>query len=578
MGKIKSLVTKLVGDVKTYWNKPREGEYLSIKEFASYCIGSMGICGFSFICGETAITFAAGYFCGSIMGISLLDFSIISIIAVIVRYCTLFVESLNMTVFENLGNVTKKTAKKCTFAYSLIIVIGIALYFVPSEPFEGIIKGLPQLVANILVVSGVGSFVNWFVRKKLCGKYGRYKPFMMIYGVPIAILSCLIPFVPASLDYTTKLVILHLLFTVRGRFTALFQDCSQTVVAVVTPNTVERQKLYSIGGIFLGFLRSIYRILFPVMIILTGGYLNVLSYKVFVPVLSIISLVMGLFFSKVKERVIEPVKDKPKVDFRKSAKALLKNKFFWITNVSGIFGSLTGLADGVMNYFLIYNLRLEWIMGFVTIAGVTSVIGNLFTPVLIKKFEKRTLILTLRSVWIAITACYLLAISWNSIFLLLLFTAIRSAVSACSNGINMSLQADILDYHQCQTGERADSMSGIFGWFTTPLTTAVGLAIPFVMKRYGFTSDWDVLFDSTVFDKVMIAYIIAAIAGLILTTLPFIFYNLTRAQHDQCVAELKRRAAIASGEPLPEELACEVASAEYTEGFIAELEKQEEEL
>ena len=564
--KVKTLAVNGYGFVKAHWSKPLDGEYLSIKEFLSYCFGNMGISAFTFLAGET-IAFTAGYFCGSIMGISLMDFSIISIIALIVKYATIYMEPLTMTVFENLGKVDKKTAKKCIIAYSVTIIAGIGCYCIPSTAWGmdvKIIKGLPQIVGNILIISGIGNFVNWFIRSKLCRKYGRYKPFMMMYGIPIAILTSLIPFVPATLEYTTKLVLLHALFTLRSRFTALYSDNSLAIVAVITPNSVERQKVYSIGGIAIGLLRSIFRIIFPMMIVITGGYLDVRSYQIFIPVLATISCVAGMLFAQVQERVAENYETKPKVKFGTAAKKLLKNKFFWIINICAIFEGWNGYADGVMNYFLIYNLRLEWISGIVGIVGITSVIGNLATPTLIRRFEKRTILLIVRSCWMVVTAGYLLAIKFDSVALLILFVFVRSALTACSNGISRSLNADILDYHQWKSGERADNMVTIFGWFTTPITTTIGLVIPMFLERVGFTSDWDVMFDSGIFQNVTTIYVIVSVVALFGSTVPYIFYNLTRAQHAQCVKEIRERVE-AERQALDAEqgdLALAVASAE----------------
>lgn len=541
--KVKTLAVNGYGFVKAHWNQPLEGEYLSIKEFFSYCFGNMGISAFTYLAGET-IAFTAGYFCGSIMGISLIDFSIISIIALVVRYATIYMEPLTMTVFENLGKVDKKTALKCIIAYSVTIVAGIACYCIPPTTWGmdvKIIKGLPQIIGNILIISGVGNFVNWFIRSKLCRKFGRYKPFMMLYGIPIAILTSVIPFVPTTLEYTTKLVLLHALFTLRSRFTALYSDNALAIVAVITPNSVERQKVYSIGGIAIGLLRSIFRIIFPMMIVLTGGYLDIRSYQVFIPILSAISCAAGFMFGKVQERVAENYESKPKVKFSKAAKKLLKNKFFWIINLCAIFEGWNAYADGVMNYFLIYNLRLEWISGIVGIVGITSVIGNLLTPTLIKRFEKKNILLLVRLTWIIVTAGYLLAIKFDSVALLILFVFIRSALTACSNGISRSLNADILDYHQWKTGERADNMVTMFSWFTTPLTTVIGLIIPMFFERVGFTSDWDVMFDSNIFQDVTTIYVIVAVIALTCSTIPYIFYSLTREQHARCVREIRER-------------------------------------
>ena len=538
--KIKEKALQGIDYVKSRWSSPAKGEYTNLQEFLSYCFGTMGICGFTFLINDV-VSFASGYFCGSIMEIKLMDFTIVTIIAMVVKYATLYIESISMTVFESLGHLAKDKVKKALVSYILCAVIGIGCYFIPSAPFESIIKGLPQIVGNMLTVMGVGGLFNWFLRSKLCKKYGRYKPFMMLYGIPVALFTVAMAFVPTTLNYTTKIVLLHLLVTLRGRFSALYCDNPTAIVALITPNMVERQKYYSVGGIFLGFFRSIFRIVFPIMIVSTGGYLSVTSYRVFVPVLALASIIMGFAFFKVKERVAVSTDDTPKIDFKKSAKSLLSNKYFWIINLSNMFALWNMLADGVINFIFIYKMRIEWIIGFLSIIGVTSVVGNLLTPVLIKRFEKRTCILFMRSVWVAVTACYLIALRLESIPLLLLLIFIRSAISAACNGITNNMTADVLDYHQWKTGERADNMQGIFGWFTTPIGTALGLVSPFLFAKFGYTSDWDVLFDTQIFNNIMNIYVILTVVGLVISTIPYIFYNYTRSQHDKCVEEIEQR-------------------------------------
>lgn len=537
---VKEKVTEGVTYVKERWKTPAKGEYTNLQEFLSYCFGTMGICGFTYLLNDV-VNFAGGYFCGSIMEIKLIDFTIIGIIAMVVKYATLYIESISMTVFESMGKLDKKKAKTARIAYITCAAIGICCYFIPSAPFEGIIKGLPQIVGNMLTVMGVGGLFNWFLRSKLCKKYGRYKPFMMLYGVPVAIFTVLMAFVPPSLNYTTKIVLLHLLVTLRSRFSLLYCDKPTAIVGLISPNMVERQKYYSIGGIFLGFLRSIFRIVFPAMIVLTGGYLSIKSYRVFVPVLSLASVLLGMTFIKVKERIGVNPDETPKIDFKKSAKSLLSNKYFWIINLSNSFALWNALSDNVINFICIYKMRIEWIVGILSFIGISSVVGNLLTPVLIKKFEKRTCILFFRSVWILVTAGYLLALKLESVPLLLLFMFIRSAFSAASNGISGNMTADVLDYHQWKTNERADNMQDIFQWFVYPIGVLLGLVAPSILATYGYTSDWDVLFDSAIFGNIMNIYVILTIVGLVISTIPYIFYNFTKEEHDRCVAEIEER-------------------------------------
>lgn len=526
--------------LKLRWSTPAPGEKTNLKEFLSYCVGTLGICGFTFVCSEM-VAFTAGYFCGFIMEIKLMDFTIITFIALVVKYATLYIESINMTIFENLGHLTSSKAKKAAAAYIICTVIGIVFYFVPSAPFDSIIKGLPGIIGNTLTVMGAGGLVNWYLRGKLCKKYGRYKPFMMIYGIPVTLITIAITFVPTTLDYTVKLVLLHFLFTLRGRFTSIYCDNPTAIVALITPNMVERQKYYSIGGIFTGNLRSIFRIIFPILIVSTGGYLAVESYRVFIPILSVISLLIGLTFVKVKERVAVNQIETPKIDFKKSAKSLFENKYFWIINLANTFALWNALADGVINYIFIYQLRMEWIVGIISIINVTSAVGNILTPWLIKRFEKRTCILIMRSVWVVMIALYPVALKLQSVIMLMVIIFIRSAISAACNGITANMGADVLDYHQWKTGERADNMQSIFAWFTTPVATVLGLVSPWLLGKFGYTSDWDVLFDASIFSNIMYVYVFLTIGGLVISTIPYLFYNFTKAQHDKCVEEIRLR-------------------------------------
>ena len=538
---------------KERWETPLPGEYTNLKEFFSYCFGVMGICGFTFICGET-VSFASGYFCGAIMQIKLMDFTIIAIIALIVKYATLYIESISMTIFENMGNIPKNKARRAMLSYLACIVIGVAFYFVPSKPFEAVIKGLPGIIGNILVVMGAGGIVNWFLRKKLCPKYGKYKPFMIIYGVPITLLTIAMTFVPVTLEYSWRIVLLHFLVTLRARFTACYSDTPTAIVALITPNMVERQKYYSIGAIFLGLFRSVFRILFPILIVYTGGYFDIRSYRLFVPIFAVISLLMGLLFIGVKERVTEQSGPAaPKVEFKKSAKELLKNKFFWIIETSKAFEVWMGLGDTVINLILIYQMRATWLTGVISLFGITSVLGNLITPVLVKRFEKRTCILFMRAAWLAITASYFVALKYQSIPIFIILMVVRAAISAACGNITNNMSSDVLVYHQWKTGERADNMRNIFNWFTTPITTGLGLVSPWILAKLGYTSDWDVLFDPNLFYPIMRVYIALSVVSIAISTIPYFFYDLKKKDHDRYVEEIAERIKNNKSEDAPEQ-------------------------
>lgn len=536
-------VVQLPGYVKEHWNTTNPGEYLTLREAIYFCIGAMGINAVNYT--NMLISFSAGYFCGSIMGISAQEFYIIGLMGTVLGYLFMFMNPIGVLIFENHGHLTKKTTIFALTFWILQLSIGIGLYFVPSQPFEGIIKGFPQLLANNFVSAAVGNLLSWLVRYKFSEKHGRVKPFLILYSVPTFLIMSIIPYLPVeNLPHTYKLVILNLMYSFLGTFSALYGNY-QGLIPLMSPNSYERQKIHSYGALPIGFASSIFNMFLPMLVSSTGGYLSLTTYRVFIPIMAFIGMALGWFMLPVKERVIENTTNRVKVKSWKAAKQVFGNKYWWITNVSNIFNQWVLLSDNVMNMFFIYSLRKEWLMGLASalISLLTSNISKLLVPTLMRRYEKRTLILVSRTCVAIFFACYFIAISAQSVSLLILFSMGRNFFNNIYMQVNNGLQADILDYHQWKTGERADSASTMFSWFTNPIITAVGYIVPAVLAVKGFTSNWDVLFDTGIFQDVMSVYVFFTIIGVILTTLPFIFYDLTKAKHDKCIEELKARIA-----------------------------------
>ncbi len=536
-----STVKGIPSYVKDHWNTPNEGEYLTLKEFVAYTLTQGG--SYVYLTASGIISFTAGYFCGAIMGISAIDFSIINIISTIVGYVLMFMNPISVLIYENHGRLTNKMKVFAHFSYMGKLVIGIGCYFLPQSMFESVINGLPQLVGNMLVTGAIWDYVNWFIRRKFCEKHGRFKPFVLLCGVPSAILISAIPFLPVqNLTYTNKLVVLHFAFTLMSYFYNNYVGVN-TLVTFMTPNSQERQKLHSIVPIISGFFSSVVGALLPILITTTGGYLNIKTYKVFIPIFTITGAVMSLLAVFCKERVIEPPMEKrAKVTFFKGAKNVLKNKYFWIIKVSNIIGQWQGLVGNLLSLWFVYSLRMEWFSGIaanIVVMGMTA--GNILCPILTKRFQKRNILISFRAVTLLTILGIALAVKMENVIIFMVAMFLKNTILPIVDGVNVGLNADVLTYHQWKYGERADSMSGVFDWFLNPVNVAIGYIMPWLLARVGFTSDWDVLFDSAIINDVFNLYTWGSVIGLILVTLPFIFYDLTREKHDMCVKELQER-------------------------------------
>ncbi len=541
LGELKTKVQGAPAYVKRYWKTPNEGEYLSLSEMVAYTATQAG----TYVCAtfSAIMAFSATYFTGSIMGISNLDFTIISIMGTVIGYLLIFFNPIGVLLYENHGRLTPKMKIFAHCAYSAEIIIGICCYFIPSEGFEFIIKGFPQLVGNNLLVAGVTNYLTWAIRRAFSAKYGRLKPFIVLCGFPTAIIMSIIPYLPLlDMSYTKRLIILNLAFSFMNFFYQQWMNVAG-MVAFMTPNSQERQRLYSIVPIVTGFFPSVINMFLPMLISTTGGYLNLKTYKVFVPIFAFAGAFMSLASIKCKERVIEkPIEERAKVTFFKGAKNVLKNKYFWIINISNVFGQYQWLIGNLLAWWFIYSLRMEWFSGVaanIVVLGMT--LGNLLCPVLTRKFEKRNILLISRALIILMSLGIVFAVKLGNIYVFLIALSLRNAIMPVVDGVSSGFGADVQIYHQWKYGERADSMSGVFSWFLNPVTMAISYIVPYLLKLSGFTSDWDVLYDSAILTKVFSIYGWATIASLALATVPYFFYDLTKEKYEICVTELKAR-------------------------------------
>ena len=527
--------------VKEHWNSPNEGEYLSLSETAAYTFGQAGI--YIFMTFAGIMTFGATYFTGSIMGISNLDFTIIGIMSTVVNYILIVFNPIGVLIYENHGRLSRKMKIFAHIAYISEIVVGICCYFIPSEGFEFIIKGFPQLIGNMLLIAGVTNYITWIIRRAFSAKHGRLKPFLVICGIPSALIMSVIPYLPLlDTSYTNRLIILHFSFSLMSYFYGNLTNVTG-LVAFITPNSQERQRLYSIVPIVTGLFPSIINMFLPMLISVTGGYLNLKTYRVFVPIFSFAGILVALSIVKCKERVIEPpIEKRKKVTFFKGAKNVLKNKYFWIINVSNTLGLYQWHIGNLLAWWFIYSLRMEWFSGVaanIVVVGMT--VGNLLCPVLTRKFEKRDILILSRALTILMCFGIVLAVKTGNIYIFLISLTLKNTIQPVVDGVNSGLGADVQVYHQWKYGERADSMSGVFSWFLNPVNMVISYIVPYLLKLVGFTSDWDVLYDSEILTKVFSIYTWATIISLVLVTLPFIFYDLTKEKYETCVSELKQR-------------------------------------
>lgn len=538
MAKLKSFIKNTISDVKTYWHKPKEGDYISYKEFSLFCLGASANNSALTVLGY--LTFTAGCFLvGAIYGIAFKDIYIIGLINIPLGYIW---NIFNMQITDNLGDLPKSSAKKMKIVLIPLFIVGVGLFFVPQYLFENIIPALPQIIGGIITVNIFNIVYRIFVLKKLAPKYGKYRPWILTGVFPTLIFLALIVYLPyKAMPYHTRLWVLHLMFAMFGLFTSFTAQLSN-IQNVISPNTEERVKVMSAGAFVYSLLPSLVGIIIPILAG-TGGLNNIKLYRTIVPIMAaIFSLMSLILFFGVKEKVVIAKTHKPQISFWQGSKAVLKNKYFWITNLSGVGNAITAGSIILATIMFVYSSRQDWMLGiFSGITGTAYIPGLLLTTFFIKKIGKKNLLLFSKLINIAALGGQFLALKINNVVLFIFFAYINILLCTPSNIGSQAMIADIWDYQQYLTGERLDGFSGVFGLIFTPITMVLGMLIPTLYGRMGFTTDWDILYNNTLRASILNATLFVGIAANVLSAIPYLFYDLTEDKHKEIIKVLKQR-------------------------------------
>ncbi len=535
-----------IKDVKTYWNHPREGEYVSNKEFMYFILGAGGCQ--SAAGGEQYLYFSAGcFFVGAIYGLAMQDFVRLGFVYMILGY---FFAPIDMLVMDNLGKVPRKTMRSVNRICLCYAVFGIACMFVPQDSFEFIMPALPQVIGSKFILSVINIYFKRWVLRKFAPKYGKYKPWIFVNWPFFVITSVLLVYFPYNnFSYYNKFWIMGFLFQLWWLFSN-YNDQHGAIENVISPNTLERTRIMSIGSLIYNLFPSIVGIILPILVASTGGFTALRSFQTSILFTMLLFSPMCLFLAfKVQDRVIIDFDREPNIDFKRGIQAVFHNKYLWIRTASSVLG---GFSQGLINIntiMVIYMLRKDWMFGLLhAIIGTTNIPAYLTAKFFIQRYGKKKVWLTARYLSMFTSLFSVAAVLMNSFVLLIVVNYISGVINQYQNIADRGMTPDIWDYQQYISNERFEGFMGSIGMLTSPLGPFMALLVPTVYAGMGFTSDWTVLYDPIIRNKIFIFTIVLSVVVSLITVIPMHFYDLTEDKHRKIIEELKERQRIKHGE------------------------------
>lgn len=558
--KVKGLFT----EIKTHWKTPAKGKYVPYREYLDILFGV----GANYAGNKTLeyISFAAGcYLMMYHYKLPYLTYAIITLINMPLNYIWVLI---GWVINDNLGFLPKKTERNFNILYLFLTVAGLGLIF---GDFSAFLPETNKVVAYLNGLEGItaasaikifGTHILWngwagarniFWRKKLVPKFGRYKYSLYCDVIPKTIMVWLIgwlPFYSTITDISTRVWVANLLFSIYNLFA--FNNNLETCTQNISPNMRERIFVRSYPIKLSHLFQSILAIILPAIIDkCPNDWADIAVFKWIIPVTFTVFAVLTMAFAgKIKERIPQPpLEKKVKINFWDGMFGVLRNKYRWIQTIVGLLDSLGNGMLAFTTILYLYTFRLtgltySLVVALVSFAGTPP---DLFTPYFIKRFSyKQVMIfyqLSRAVCYSVIVCCYLFCgenlILCGTLSVIMLF--ITEMFQTVPKSINHDMDIRVNDYQMYLSGERLESFAGVFGWFTGPITSFVGLIIPLLLLKYGFNTNWDVLFIDSSRTKIIVVPIIIDIIGYLLMTIPFIFWDYTDDKQSKVMEVLRKR-------------------------------------
>lgn len=550
-------------DVKKHWKTPAEGNYVPYKEYKDIFIGvGSNYAGAKTL--EYIGFFASCYLMMYHYKLPYLTFSIIGIINMPLGYIWTLIW---WYVCDNLGFLGKKTERRLYLVYFSLIVVGLTLILAPvsllfdqngafvtyMNALEGIscASSFKILGTHILYNGWVGAR-NIFWRKKLLPKYGRYKYGLYCDYLPKCIMVILIGWLPLYQidDVVTRVWMANLLFACYNVFG--FANNLETCTQNISPNTKERIMIRTYPIKLSHLAQSILAIILPAIIgMLPGKWEDINIFRYVIPITFITFATLTMFFAgRIKERIPQPpLEKKVGVSFWDGMFGVMMNKYKWIQTIVDLLDALGNGMLGFTTILYLYTFRLSGltyslIVALVSFAGTPP---DFFTPFFMKRFSYKQIVIFYqlsRAVGNGMIVASLCLFRDKPILCGTICVIVLILMEICKTvptSVRHDMDVRINDYQMYLSGERLESFSGVFGWFTGPITAFVGLIIPILLLKYGFNSNWDVLFVDESRIHIIVVPIVIDIVGYLLMTIPYFFWDYDDDKQNRVMAVLRRR-------------------------------------
>ena len=398
------------------------------------------------------------------------------------------------------------------------------------------------------IIDAVSDPVMGLIADRTESRWGKFRPYILWAAIPYGVLGYAM-FAGPEFSETGKLIYAYVSYTLMMlAYTAINVPYS-ALLGVISPVSFERTRAASYRfacAIAAGWLIATF--VTPLKNLLGGGD-EVLGFRLTMAIFAVISI--GLFwicFATTKERVHPP---ETHSDIRADFKALTHNGPWIALFFSGVFALMNvAMRGGATIYYFKYYvgddgtplfLIFDKTAVFLSLQTLALLAGILMTQAVVKRFDKRRLMIGLTLANAATMAVFFI-IPPDQYWLMLATTCVGMFVIGPTLPIVWSMYADCADYGEWKTGRRTTGLIFSASQFAQKMGLAVGAGLSgFVLAGFGYVANQEQGETAMVGIKLMFSVFPGVLAAL--AAFAIFFYGLSSDKVAQIEKELAERHA-----------------------------------
>lgn len=228
----------------------------------------------------------------------------------------------------------------------------------------------PGALYVIYILSILSGFPLTALRAKMIDNTrsmkGKYRPYILTMGIPTVILGIGFVWMPYEHMSLTMKCIVVLLFNVGFQFFYNFMvDAYESLINVLSPNTIERSDVLSIRCVVENLSPSIAGIFLPIaarLITNDNTLYDMRIYRVLYPPMLLVGFLISLLvYVNVEEKIVQAKTHVIRIKFIDALKAIAQNKYFWIISLAGWIGFLESSFNSILGWM--YNYQGDVLTG-----------------------------------------------------------------------------------------------------------------------------------------------------------------------------------------------------------------------